>query len=371
MTAPIRVLIVDDSSIVRKVLSDALAHEPDLEVVGAVPDPIVAMEKISALKPDVLTLDLEMPRMDGLTFLRKLMATNPLPVIVISSIAQAGCRAALEAMEAGAVEVLAKPAGPYSVGELKLTLARQVRAAAASRPRLSTRLAAPSSLPPRTLATLGRASDTVVLIGASTGGTEAIRQVLQSLPPDCPPVVAVQHIPPVFSRSFAERLDQLCSIKVREAQPGDALMPGTALVAPGDYHLVIRSGFPLSVQLRQGPRVCYQRPSVDVLFQSAVQVCATRVVGVILTGMGNDGAAGLLALRKAGAHTIAQDESTSVVYGMPAEAARLGAARQILPLHRIAEAICAQARGTLGHVDANGQSAVETSARLRRSTMRA
>jgi two-component system chemotaxis response regulator CheB len=341
MNRKIRVLVVDDSAIVRKVLSDALAAEADLEIAGVAPDPIVALEMIASVRPDVLTLDLEMPKMDGLTFLRKLMKTTPLPVIVVSSIAQSGCRIAVEAMEAGAVEVLAKPAGPYSVGDLKLTLARKVRAAASA----ASRLTRPSGgIAARPLQNVGGSNGKVVLIGASTGGTEAIRQVLQAMPTDCPPIVAVQHIPAAFSKSFAERLNQLCRIRVREAQNGDPLEPGVALIAPGDFHLVMRTATPFQVQLRQGPRVCYQRPSVDVLFHSAAQVCGSRAIGVILTGMGNDGAAGLLALRKAGAHTIAEDETTCVVYGMPAEAARLGAARQILPLYRIGEGICAAAR---------------------------
>lgn len=340
MNRRIRVLVIDDSAIVRRVLCHVLEEAPDLEVVGAVPDPIAAMERLDALRPDVLTLDLEMPRMDGLTFLRRLMATRPIPVIVISSIGQATCGAAVEAMEAGAVEVLAKPAGPYSVGNLKLTLAQKIRAAAASKPRPRTAVSRTTALPPLT----GHVTGSVVLIGASTGGTEAIRHVLQALPPNGPPVVAVQHIPPVFSKSFADRLDQLCAMNVREARNGDQVAPGTALIAPGDYHLVLRESSPMAVQLRQGPRVCYQRPSVDVLFRSAAQVCGSRAIGVILTGMGNDGAEGLLALRRAGAHTIAQDQSTSVVYGMPAEAARLGAAREVLPLDLIPQAICAAAR---------------------------
>lgn len=341
MKQRIRVLVIDDSAIVRRVLCHVLEQEPDLEVVGAVPDPVAAMERLDALRPDVLTLDLEMPRMDGLTFLRRLMATRPMPVIVISSIGQATCRAAVEAMETGAVEVLAKPAGPYSVGNLKLTLAQKIRAAAASNPRSRPAVSKTARpLPPLT----GSVARSVVLIGASTGGTEAIRHVLQALPPNSPPVVAVQHIPPVFSKSFADRLDQVCAMRVREAQHGDRVEPGTALIAPGDYHLVLRENSPMFVQLRQGPRVCYQRPSVDVLFRSAAQVCAHQAIGVILTGMGNDGAEGLLALRRAGAYTIAQDQSTSVVYGMPAEAARLGAARDILPLDRIPDAICAAAR---------------------------
>ena len=344
MTRRIRVLIIDDSAIFRKVLSDVLAGDPDIEVVGAVPDPLAAMEKMATVRPDVLTLDLEMPRMDGLTFLRRVMASSPLPVIVISSLAQAGCSSAITAMEAGAVEVLAKPSGPYSVGDLKLTLGRKIRSAALAGPRLAARSRTPASTGTGPRQVIGQLSPAVVLMGASTGGTEAIRQVLEALPADCPPVIAVQHIPAVFSRSFAERLDGCCEIRVREARNGDPLEHGTALIAPGDYHVVLRGTSGLIVQVRQGPRVCYQRPSVDVLFESGASVCGSRAIGVILTGMGNDGAAGLLSLRRGGAVTIAQDESTSVVYGMPAEAVRLGAAQQVLPLHKIPDAICSFAR---------------------------
>jgi two-component system chemotaxis response regulator CheB len=344
----IRVLIVDDSAMVRKILSEAISAEPDLEVAGTAPDPIVAAEKITALRPDVLTLDIEMPRMDGITFLRRLMRTSPLPVIVISSVAQSGCRAAVQAMEAGAVEVLAKPAGPFSIGDLRRSIGTRIRAAAQAKLR---RLHAPVPAPaaPHAIAPPGRLRSCrhVIAIGASTGGTEAVRHVLQGMPPDCPPIVVVQHIPPVFSRSFAERLNEVCGIEVREASPGDLLRPGLALIAPGDLHMSLRTvAGHVQADVRSGPRVCYQRPSVDVLFQSVAQVAGSRSVGVLLTGMGNDGAAGLLRMRETGAHTIAQDEQTSVVYGMPKEAARMNAASSILPLPRIAHAICAAVAGS-------------------------
>jgi two-component system, chemotaxis family, protein-glutamate methylesterase/glutaminase len=357
-----KVLIVDDSAIVRKILGDALSGEPDLEVVGTAPDPYVARDKIMTLHPDVLTLDIEMPRMDGLTFLRKLMHFHPMPVVVISSLAQASCRAALEALEAGAVEVLAKPGGPYSVGDLRHALAGKIRAAAMARCRLPTAAPPgdsfmPASRPmpapaqPHTPAQRGAPTpvavalgplppDTLLAIGASTGGTEAIAAVLRALPANCPPIVVAQHIPPVFSRAFANRLNDLCAIHVKEAADGDTVAQGQALIAPGDFHMVLRkAGGRYFVNIKTGPRVCYQRPSVDVLFHSVAEVASARAVGVLLTGMGSDGAQGLLRMRQAGAHTIAQDEATCVVFGMPREAIRLNAAIQVLPLSRVAQAL--------------------------------
>jgi two-component system chemotaxis response regulator CheB len=346
-----RVLIVDDSAIVRKILSDALSAEPDMEVVGTAPDPFVARDKILALDPDVLTLDIEMPRMDGLTFLKKLMHFHPLPVVVISSLAQPSCRAALEAMEYGAVEALAKPGGPYSVGELRQTLAEKVRAAAASRrpkalpPGPQVERHTPSAALPVVAARSQFLTGAVIAIGASTGGTEAITAVLTRLPPESPGIVVVQHIPPVFSRAFAERLNGLCRIEVREAADGDELRDGLALVAPGDFHMILRrSAGRYFVNVKTGPRVCYQRPSVDVLFQSVSETAGAHGIGVLLTGMGGDGAQGLLRMRQAGAHTIAQDEASCVVFGMPREAIAAGAVAQVAPLSNIAEAIV-QSRG--------------------------
>jgi two-component system chemotaxis response regulator CheB len=353
MSSPgkIRVLVVDDSAIVRRVLSDCLAAEPDLEVVGVAPDPYVARDKILALNPDVLTLDIEMPRMDGLTFLQKLMRFHPMPVIVISSLGQASTRLALEAMRLGAVEVLAKPSGPYSVGELRQTLAAKIRAAAAAKLRLRAREAPKPSAPPPPLPEGSLDGAAVIAIGASTGGTEAIREILTELPASCPGIVIAQHIPPVFSRAFAARLNQLCAIEVKEAADGDLLAPGRALVAPGDFHMLLRrSGMAARVAVKTGPRVHYQRPSVDVLFTSVAEAFGPDAIGVLLTGMGADGAEGLLKMRQAGAHTIAQDEATSVVYGMPREAVRLGAAAQVLPLDRIGRAILAAARGVRSEV---------------------
>ena len=342
----IRILIVDDSAIVRKILTEALSGEADMEVVGAAPDPYVARDKILALDPDVITLDIEMPRMDGLTFLRKLMHFHPMPAVVISSLAQPSCRAALQALESGAVEVLAKPGGPYSVGELSQNLAAKIRAAALARVRRPESAAAELAIVPPAPARLP--AGTIFAIGASTGGTEAIAAVLTRLPESSPGIVIVQHIPPVFSRAFANRLNEICSIEVREAVDGDSLRPGLALIAPGDYHMLLRyTAGRYFVNVKAGPRVCYQRPSVDVLFSSVAESAGRLAVGVILTGMGSDGAHGLLQMRRAGARTIAQNEATCVVYGMPREAAEIGAAAQILPLGAVAQAMLSHPSHTL------------------------
>jgi two-component system chemotaxis response regulator CheB len=335
----IRVLIVDDSAIVRKILAEALGGEPDMEIVGTAPDPYVARDKILALQPDVLTLDIEMPRMDGLTFLKKLMQFHPMPVVVISSLAQPSCRVAVKALEAGAVEVLAKPGGPYSVGELRHGLAGKVRAAAAARigKRTTDAVAqrAAAAISPSMLA-----PGMVIAIGASTGGTEAISAVLSRLPASTPGTVIAQHIPPEFSRAFANRLNETCPMDVKEAVDGDMLRPGLALVAPGDFHMVLRkSGARFFVAVKTGPRVCYQRPSVDVLFHSVAEAAGGNSIGVLLTGMGSDGAQGLLRLREAGAHTYAQDEASCVVFGMPREAIALGAAERVVSLRSMPEAI--------------------------------
>lgn len=341
----IKVLIVDDSAIVRKILSEAIEAEPGLQVIGTAPDPYVARDKILSLKPDVVTLDIEMPRMDGLTFLRRLMQHYPLPVIIVSSLGQASCAIALEALRIGAVEVLAKPAGSYSVGELRACLAEKVKAAAAARIAVASesQTAAPGPVP-NAFASHGCFA-AVIAIGASTGGTEAIRTVLAELPSDAPPIVIAQHIPPVFSRTFAAHLEKLCRLRVKEAEDGDALLPGRVLIAPGDFHMLVRKqGCKYSVELKQGPKICYHRPSVDVLFTSVAEAAAADAIGAILTGMGADGAQGLLRMKGAGARTFAQDEATSVVFGMPREAIKLGAADQILGLHDIAPAMISASR---------------------------
>ena len=335
----IKVLIVDDSAIVRKILSEAVSSEPDMEVVGTAPDPYVARDKILALQPDVLTLDIEMPRMDGLTFLKRLMRHHPLPTIIISSLGQASCAATLEALRCGAVDVLAKPAGPYSVGDLRQSLAGKIRGAAGSRPRIASEVpTAPVEKPLAKAIVSARRYpfpfDTVIAIGASTGGTVAIQDILLRLSADMPGIVITQHIPAGFSRAFANRLDKICAMQVKEAENGDLVRPGLALVAPGDYHMLLRrtpAGY--VIELQQGPQVCYQRPSVDVMFASVAQVAGAHAIGVLLTGMGADGARGMLALKRANALTIAQDEQSCVVYGMPREAVRLDAVRTVASLN--------------------------------------
>jgi len=344
---PIRVLVVDDSAVVRKVLSESLSRYPDIEVVGTAMDPYVARERIVELEPDVLTLDVEMPRMDGLSFLEKLMRHRPMPVVVVSTITPAQSEAAVRALALGAVEVVSKPGSAYSVPEVGVRLVHAIRAAAQSRP---ARAATPPRGMPRVpesptaaaASILSRVQTThrLLAIGASTGGTRAIERVLAELPATTPGTVIVQHMPAGFTTSFARRLDQLCAMEVREARDGDAIVPGVALVAPGNYHMIVqRSGASLQVRIKDGPQVHHQRPAVDVLFNSIARTMGRNAVGVLLTGMGADGARGMLAMREAGAHTIAQDEQSCVVFGMPREAVALGAACEVLPLDRIADGV--------------------------------
>jgi len=337
----IRVLIVDDSAIVRKIFTQELSKYPDIEVVGTAPDPYIARDKIVALKPDVITLDIEMPRMDGLTFLKKLMKYYPIPTIVVSSLTPKNSAMALEALEAGAVEVLAKPGGSYSVGDMSVQLVEKIRAAARAR-----LLKAPSETPTVGIVkeapklSLTQTTHKIIAMGASTGGTEALKAVLMQMPPTSPGIVIVQHMPPKFTQAFAERLNSLCQLTVKEAQNGDAVIPGVALIAPGNYHMVLkRSGARYYVEIKDGPLVCYQRPSVDVLFHSVARYAGPNAVGVIMTGMGRDGASGLLEMKKAGAKTIAQDEETCVVFGMPKEAIKLGAVDVVAPLQDIPKVI--------------------------------
>jgi two-component system chemotaxis response regulator CheB len=324
-----------------------------MEVVGTAPDPFIARDKILQLKPDVLTLDVEMPRMDGLTFLKKLMQYHPMPAIMISSLTQASAQITLDALKFGAVEVLAKPGGPYSVGELRKDMAAKIRAAASARVKGQSADAAPtpvhaqaSSTPSQPLARpVAKAfrSDAIIAIGASTGGTEAVEAVLKHMPANCPGIVIAQHIPAVFSKAFADRLNKVCSINVKEACDGDPLVPGTALVAPGNFHMLLRrSSDGYYVEVKNGPRVCYQRPAVDVLFSSAAEAAGNRAVAAILTGMGSDGAQGMLRMKQAGARTIAQDEASCVVFGMPREAIRLGAADRVMPLSGIPFALMSE-----------------------------
>lgn len=334
--APVRVLIVDDSAVVRSILSSQLQGFPDIEVVGTATDPYVARDKIVVLQPDVITLDIEMPRMDGVTFLRKLMHYYPTRVVIVSSLTPAGGELALEAMGAGAIDVVSKPGAAHTVGDMVEHLANAIRAAAGAR---LDRATAHVPDAPRKLS-LSRTTNKVIAIGGSTGGTVALQSVLQALPANSPGVVAVLHMPEHFTAAYARRLNELCAIEVREAQDGDAVIAGRALIAPGNQHLALtRSGANYRVHVKDGPQVNRHRPSVDVLFKSTARFAGRNAVGVLLTGMGADGAAGLLAMREAGARTIAQDEETSVVYGMPREAVRIGGAERVLPLGVIAESV--------------------------------
>ena len=336
MKRNIKVLVVDDSAIVRKIFTEELSHERGMEVVGTAPDPYVARDKIVRLKPDVVTLDLEMPRMDGLAFLKKLMKHHPLPVIIVSSLTKKGGRLALEAMESGAVEVLSKPGSSYSVGEMMQQLADKIRAAA--RARVVRSVDELNGDEPVNIAghLLSETTDKVIAIGASTGGTEALKKVLTQFPPTIPGIVVVQHMPPKFTTTFSERLNQLSKIEVKEAQDGDSVNPGRALIAPGNYHMLLRrSGAKYYVSVKSGPLVNRQRPSVDVLFQSISKYAGANAVGVIMTGMGSDGAKGLLEIRQAGARTIGQNEASCVVFGMPKEAANINAVEKLVPLNRI------------------------------------
>ncbi len=338
----IRVLIVDDSAVARRSIRDALAQDPEIEVVDVACDAYVAREKILKLQPDVITLDLEMPRMDGLTFLRILNEHHPMPVVVVSALTPQGSAKAMEALAAGAVDVLAKPNGSQALGEVAYQLAHLVKAAARARlrsSRLETGVMArpPVSEPPPPGEFSARR---VILIGASTGGVEALRFLLPRLPDGLPPIAVVQHIPPTFSRLMAERLNELCPFEVREAVEGDTLRPGLCLVAPGDFHLaLVRYGRGYRARLTQSPPVHHCRPAVDVLFRSAAEHAGAQAVAVLLTGMGSDGARGMQALRAAGARTLAEHEDSCVVYGMPQAAIKLGVVDQVATLEQMPQAI--------------------------------
>ena len=348
----IRVLIVDDSAVVRQLLSKELSAAPDIEVVGTAMDPYVARDKIVRLNPDVITLDLEMPRMDGLTFLGKLMKFHPLPVIVVSSLTPSGGATALRALELGAVEVVSKEHSAYSVTEPGSNLADKVRAAANVE---ISKLPGPEPAPSTeadNLSGLIHTTDKILAVGASTGGTQALSQILPRLPADTPGALIVQHMPENFTGRFAQRLNDLSHMDVREARDGDLVVQGLALIAPGNHHMLLRrSGAQYSVKLKGGPPVHHQRPSVDVLFHSVAKHAGPNAVGLILTGMGSDGAHGMLAMREAGAKTIAQDERSSVVFGMPREAIRIGAADIVGSLnsmpHRILEQFLAVQAATI------------------------
>jgi len=336
----VRVLVVDDSAVVRQTLTRLLSKDPEIEVVGTASDPYIARDRILALRPDVLTLDIEMPRMDGLTFLRILQQHHPVPVVIISSLTVAGSRVALEALSAGAVDVIAKTNSAWSVGDFAHQLPDRIKAAA--RARLAN--CRPSTQPGTTFIhrTGGGTYDPrqILLFGASTGGTEALRSVLSRLPGQLPGICIVQHIPPVFSRAFAERLNQCCAFEVREAADGDSVRPGLALLAPGDYHMSLaQDGRGYRVHLQQTPPVHHTRPAVDILFSAAASCAGSFAVATLLTGMGSDGAQGMQRLKMRGATTLAQDEQSCVVYGMPRAAVELGVVDHVLPLEKIPHGI--------------------------------
>lgn len=344
----IKVLIVDDSAVVRKLLTEELNKQRDIEVVGTAMDPYIAREKIIELKPDVLTLDLEMPRMDGLSFLSKLMKHFPMPVVVVSSLTPKNSANALNALRLGAVDVICKPGSAYSTQNISQDIVKAVRTASIAR--FDKHMDTIRSVQKKqTNGELKRhtgllhTTNKLIAIGASTGGTRALEAVLTELPENLPGIVITQHMPPVFTKSFAERLNTICRLKVKEAEDGDLIKSGQALIAPGNFHMLVeKSGAKYYTRIKSGPPVHHQRPSVDVMFNSVAQAAGLNAMGVILTGMGADGAQGLLNMKEKGAYTIAQDEATSVVYGMPKEAAKLGAAEEILPLPAIPEAIIKQ-----------------------------
>jgi two-component system chemotaxis response regulator CheB len=345
----IKVLIVDDSAVVRKVLTEELSKFSDISVIGTAPDAYVAREKIVKLMPDVITLDIEMPRMDGLTFLEKLMTHFPIPVVIVSSLAPENSDNAIKAMMLGAVEIVNKTGSQYSLPDVAGNLVRAIRNAAGAK--VFARGARPSAaapvkdVKPHFTAAAGKdiklqTTHKIIAIGASTGGTQATEAVLKALPPTSPAIIIVQHMPEGFTNFYAKRLNEVCAIEVREAKDDDYLVPGMALLAPGGKHMLLqKSGARYFVKLKDGPPLHHQKPSIDVLFQSVARAAGKNAVGVILTGMGSDGAAGLLEMRKTGAHTIAQDEKTCVVFGMPKEAINAGAVVDTLPIDDIARAM--------------------------------
>ena len=349
MEKKIKVLVVDDSAVVRKILSTGLGRDPEIEVVGTAADPFIARDKIISLRPDVLTLDVEMPRMDGISFLQRLMVYYPLPVIMVSSLTQAGCETTLKALEVGAFDFVAKPSldVSHSLEEIISEIVEKVKAA--SRAKIKKRElpgdggvknGAVKPVQVQASQALIKSTHKIVAIGASTGGTEALKEVLMQMPPNAPGILIVQHMPQLFTKSFAERLDSLCSIEVREARDGDSIIPGLALIAPGNYHMELRrNGARYFVTTNQSPPVRRHRPSVEVMFESVAKYAGANAIGVIMTGMGDDGANGLLRMKESGAQTMAQDEESCVVFGMPKEAIKLGAANTVVSLQKITPTI--------------------------------
>jgi two-component system chemotaxis response regulator CheB len=349
----VQVLVVDDSAVVRQTLCDVLTSDPEIEVIATAGDPYVAADRIGEQAPDVITLDIEMPRMDGLTFLKTIMSQHPIPVVICSSLAEEGAASTVRALEFGAVDIIAKPrlGTKQFLEESRMMICQSVKAAASAKVHLlrpsqtvQPKLTADAVLGAPTQAMV-ETTERVIVIGASTGGTEALKTVLETLPPDTPGIVIVQHMPELFTRAFANRLNGLCNISVKEAETNDTVLRGQALLAPGNRHLLLkRSGARYYVETRDGPLVCRHRPSVDVLFRSAARYAGPNAVGIILTGMGDDGARGMLELKQAGARTFAQDEETCVVFGMPKEAIRRNAVDKVLPLESVAGAILACSR---------------------------
>jgi two-component system chemotaxis response regulator CheB len=348
----LRVLVVDDSASVRETLTRILESDPSIEVMATASDPFVAAKRIQDEVPDVITLDVEMPRMDGITFLRKLMAQRPIPVVMCSSLTEEGSETLMQALEAGAVDVILKPRVdiPRFLEDSKIRICDVVKAAAHARLKnlppsrraepgrtVQKKLTADAMLPPPTGSAMARTTERIICIGASTGGTESLRVVLEELPADCPGIVIVQHMPEKFTEAFARRLNGLCEVEVREARDGDSVLRGQVLIAPGNKHTLLqRSGARYHVQVKDGPLVSRHRPSVDVLFRSAARYAGANAVGIIMTGMGDDGARGLAEMKEAGAHTVAQDEASCIVFGMPKEAIARGAADKIMSLDKIA-----------------------------------
>lgn len=348
-----KVLIVDDSALVRQVLSQILSQDRSLTVIGTAADPYVAWEKMKTLRPDVLTLDVEMPRMDGLAFLEKLMRLHPLPVVMVSSLTEKGCETTLRALELGAIDFVTKPKIDIKDGtnalareiiaKVKTAATVRVRGRRGVSPLPRPPVAAQAPMPERRA--LVKSTEHVIAVGASTGGTEALRLFLAALPADAPGVVIVQHMPEQFTRAFARRLDSLCRIRVNEARTGDRILPGHALIAPGNFHMeVARSGAHYHVHLNMNALVNHHRPSVDVLFHSCARELGANAIGVIMTGMGGDGAQGLLAMHQAGARTVAQDEASCIVFGMPKEAIAAGAVDDVVALEKISTTVLRRLR---------------------------
>ncbi|MBF0233766.1 MAG: chemotaxis response regulator protein-glutamate methylesterase [Desulfamplus sp.] len=352
MKNKIKVLIVDDSALVRQALSDVLSSDPEIEVMATASDPYVAASKMKIQVPDVITLDVEMPRMDGITFLQKIMSQHPIPVVICSSLAGEGSATAFKAFEHGAVDIIQKPSMGTKkfIEESRIRICDAIKAAAHSKAKkimefrkVPPKLTADAVLPKSTSKAMAETTDKIVAVGASTGGTEALRVLLEALPPNSPGIVVVQHMPENFTKAFAKRLDGLCQVSVKEAVNNDAVLPGQVLIAPGNDHMLLkRSGARYYVEVKSGPLVSRHRPSVDVLFRSTARYAGKNAVGVIMTGMGDDGAQGLLEMREAGAFTIAQDEKSCVVFGMPHEAIKKNAVDKIVPLDAIARTLLQQ-----------------------------